>query len=423
MSFASSCGHPSSSTAAPHTPGLAEADRVLVTRLRQLAQSGDEMAQLVLKEEAKTPEELRHHWLFMRSKNGSSQRYQAVREELLVSHFGAKLDQTLEDLAAHKEWEKLARRTRLGKYKWTKESAMALLREKNTLWVHSLRESLFFWIGGPSRVPEHRKLQAAVAEAVANTFDEELITQYGSCVQGGLDLIFISHALEHQKYDLATNLLKRMDQRVNKGSPPHLDVDHAALRLGIIAQGPEKGPLFNWFFERTHDALPFRLPFEWAKPYYPALIIVWDRNDEMARADQYMCQVRHADHPMTDPKLFLDPHPDGHMYLYKGSEERQEKWQKPIRQVDIHWKGGQEESKEETKLIRIEQDSTVLVARTFVMHGPGLLNIREPSKLPHMETFRVGQRTRIVGRIARFCVLKRRLVRSKEDKIRMEEEY
>lgn len=418
MSFASSCGHPSSSTAAPHTPGLAEADRVLVTRLRQLAHSGDEMAQLVLKKEAKTPEELRHHWLFMRSKNGSSQRYQAVKHELLERHFGAKLEQQFEDLAAHKEWEKLARRLFLGKYKWTTESAMALLRVPRaevTPWVHSLRESLFFWIGGPSRVPEHRKLQAAVAEAVANTFDEALITQYGSCVQGGLDLIFISHALEHQKYDLATNLLKRMHQTVNKRSPPHLDVDHAALRLGIIAQGPGKGPLFNWFFERTHDALPFRLPFDWAKPYYPALIVVWDPSDEMARADQYMCQVRHADQPMADPKLFLDPHPDGHMYLYQGSEERQEKWQKPIRQVDIHWKG-QESKEEETKLIRIEQDSTVLVARPFVKHGPGLLNIREHQKMPHTETFRVGQRVRIVGRIARFRVLKPRL-RSKEDKI------
>lgn len=237
MSFASSCDH--HLTAAPHTPGLAAADQVLVARLRQLAQSGDEMAQIVLKKEAKTPEELRHHWLFTRSKNGPSERYQEARKELLASQFGANLDQKLEDLAAHKEWEQLARRTRLGKYKWTTESAMALLRvprSEVTPWVYSLRESLFFWIGGPTRDPVQKELQAAVAEAVANTFDEELVALYGSCVQGGLDLVFIGHALEHKRYDLATNLLKRMDQTVNKRNPPHLHVDHAALREGIIAQ-------------------------------------------------------------------------------------------------------------------------------------------------------------------------------------------
>lgn len=417
MSFASSCEHPKT-TAAPHTPGLAEADQVLVARLRQLAQSGDEMAQIVLGKEAKTPEELRHHWLFTRSKNGPSCRYSETEKELLKSHFGTNVNQKLEDLAAHQEWEKLARRLSLGEYEWTLEPAMALLRvprEQVTPWVHSLRESLFFWIGGPTRIAAHKELQGKVAEAVANTFDEQLITLYGSCVQWGLGLEFVSHALKHKRYDLATNLLKRVHQDVNKRSPCHLHVDHAALREGIIAQGPGKGPLFEWFFERTHDALPFRLPFDWAKPYYPAVLVCWDREDEYARAEPFMCQIQNVDCDLNQQQL-LDPDPDGHMYLYKGSEELQHKWQKPIRQVDVRWtfiltkpNGRQAESKDPPKIIALEKDSTVLVGRTFVLHGPGLLDVRRLGDSRYRkEMFMPGQRVRIMGRIARFRVLKRK---------------
>ena len=405
MSLASSCGHPSK-TAAPHTPGLAEADQALVTLLRQLAQSGDEMAQIVLKKEAKTPEELRHHWLFTRSKNGPSSRYMAAREELLKSHFGVKEEQKLEDLALHGEWELLARRIRVGEYEWNSEAAMALLRavDGDSPWVNSLRESLFYWLGGATRDPELKKLQSQVGTAVGNTLDEKLIIQFASFSNNThhVDLWFVSKALENQRYDLATRLLAKAYPEVNKRAPPHLSVDHAALRQGIIAQGPQKGPLFEWFFERTHDALPFRLPFDWAKPYYPALVIFWDKSDEYVRAEKYVCQIQHVD--QTDEK-YLDPDPDGHLYLTKGSDESQYKWQKPIRQVDIRWTDGKE-SREPVKAIVIDKDSTVAIGRTFVSFGPGsLLDLAE---LKSQAKFMTGQRVRIVGRIARLIVLKKK---------------
>lgn len=405
MSFASSCGHPSSKTAAPHTPGLAEADQALAALLRQLAQSGDEMAQIVLKKESKTPEELRHHWLFTRSVNGPSSRYMAAREELLRSHFGTKEEQKLEDLALHGEWELLARRLFVGEYQWNSEAAMALLRaDGSSPWVNSLREALFYWLGGVTRDPEIKKLQSQVGTAVGNTFDEQLILQFASFNDNThhVDLWFVGKALENQKYDLATRLLAKVNPKVNKRSPPHLQVDHAALRKGIIAQGPQKGPLFEWFFERTHDALPFRLPFEWAKPYYPAMVIFWDKSDEYARAERYVCQIQHVD--KTDAE-YLDPDPSGHLYLTKGSDESQHKWQKPIRQVDIRWTDGKE-SKEPVRAIVLEQDSTVAIGRTFVSYGHGsLLDLKE---LKLQAKFMTGQRVRIVGRIARLIVLKKK---------------
>jgi hypothetical protein len=403
MSLASSCGHPSK-TAAPHTPGLAEADQALATLLRQLAQSGDEMAQIVLKKEAKTPEELRHHWLFTRSVNGPSSRYMEAQESLLKSHFGAKEDQKLEDLALHGEWELLARRIRVGEYEWNSETAMALLRaDGSSPWVNSLREALFFWLGGATRDPEKKKLQSQVGTAVGNTFDEQLIVQFASFSDNShqVDLWFVGKALENQKYDLATRLLAKADPKVNKRSPPHLQVDHNALRLGIIAQGPQRGPLFEWFFERTHDALPFRLPFDWAKPYYPAMVVFWDKSDEFTRAERYVCQIQHAD--QTDAK-YLDPDPAGHLYLTKGSEERQHRWQKPIRQVDIRWADGKE-SRDPVKTLVLEEDSTVAIGRTFVQYGSGLLDLKD---LKLQAKFMTGQRVRIVGRIARLTVLKKK---------------
>jgi hypothetical protein len=403
-------------TRAPHTPGLSSADQFLLEQLKLLAHQGDETAVLASKRDMRTPEQARFNLFeYPRLKtSAASEEYRAACRAV-AGRFGVDAKQDLESFIVKGDWEKAAMRLHLGEYQWTDEAAMAIIRAKPTTdlekaWVHSLREALFIWASGAtSRTPEKQEFFSRVAQWVANTMDESLIVLFSSRKGYGnlseVSLFFVQEAMRNGKLDLAVSLLKHADQKFNPGSPPHIQVDLEVLRNALLIENSESKALFRWFFERVDLPLPFRLPFAWAKAYYPVMQVQFD--PEKDRTWPTVCQARWAD----SPEGHLYDHPDGHQYLVHGTHEREYPWQRSIQCIDVSIKDG---PKRTAPLeIRLEgskkQPHSVMISSQFVLHGPGQLNVKRPQEFPHKTVIDLKSRpVRIVGRFVLINIMRRR---------------
>lgn len=415
-------------TRAPHTPALSSADQFLLAQLKLLVQKGDETAVLTAKRDMRTPEQARFNFFeYPRLKTSTASAEYRAACRAVANRFGVETKQDLESFIVKGDWEKAAMRIRLGEYQWTDDAAMAILRAKpvtalDQAWVHALQEALFIWTSSAtSRTPGKRDFACRVADWVANTLDEQLIVLYSSRRGYGnlseVSLFFVQEAMRNGKLDLAVSLLKRADQTFNPGAPPHVQVDLEVLRNALLIENTESKRLFQWFFERNDLPLPFKLPFAWAKAYYPVMQVQFD--PEQDRTWPTVCQARWAD----SPEGHLYDQPSGHYYLINGTHEREYPWQRSIQCIDVSLKGG---PKRTAPLeIRLDgkrrQSHSVMISSQFVLHGPGQLNVKQPQDFPSKTVIDLKSRpVRIIGRFVLINIMRRRapvIVRTKEDGI------